>query len=322
MVTDSNETVEVDANATDDLDAFTAEFFGKPTEESVEEVEEVVDTPEEETVVEADADAEEEEVEEEEEPVEEPQPKKNRTTAKERISELTADKRALKEENARLQALLEDKQEPAKVPVVQTKSDEPDPEAKDDNGELKYPLGKFDPDFAADHIRWVMKTEREREAAEAKAVAEVKAQEAAEQELLSNWETKLVATEEVVPDLRDKLASLEGSFADLEPDHGRFLVETIMELDRGPEVLLFLSDNLGVAEAIVAASPRSAVIALGEIHGRLPTKAKTESNKTKVSKAPTPPVTTRGNGGSGKVITGDTDNLEDFEREFFKPRRA
>lgn len=324
----NNETVvEVDVSTDDDLDAFTAEFFGrKPKESEPEKVEEEVSVDNTDNdVEETDAEAEPEQEETEEEEDEEPTPevkKPNRKTAKERISELSAERRADKAEIAALKAQLANKDTPTpKVEEKKTSQEladgRPDPEAKDENGDLKYPLGKFDPEFAADNVRWTMKVEREQAAAAARAEAEENAKQAEARELVERWEDKLVATEEDVPDLRQKIAVLEDSFIDVDPMFGNYLVETIMTLDRGPEVLLYLADNISEAEAIVASSPRAATIALGQIHGRLPSKIAEPRNEKKVSKAPNPPALVRGNGAASRV-SADTDNLEDFEKLFFK----
>jgi chemotaxis protein histidine kinase CheA len=342
-----NETVvDVDVSTTDDLDAFEAEFFGtaKPEEEA-EEQKDVTDVAADtDAEVEEGSETETEEVEEEEEEEqEEPEPhKKNRKTAKERISELTAKVRETEaaaaarvaELEARL-AKLEKTEEPNKETVSETvtegpKLELPDPDERDDKGELVYPLGTFDPKYNAEVVRRTLKYEREvaaieaeEKAAEEAEAARVKEAQKAQEELLTSWSVKLAETEKTVPDLRQKIAVLEDNFSNLEPTHGIFLSEAIMNLPRGPEVLCYLADNIGEAEAIVAMGPLAAAIALGEIHGRLPSKAKSEdSNKKKVSTAPTPPVTTRGNGAAVARVAPDTDNLDDFEREFFAPRKV
>lgn len=320
--------VEVDVSNTDNLDDFEAAYYGtaEPKEEA-EEVEEEVTAVDETDAEDEDADEDEadEDEEEAEEPEPEPEPKKNRKSAKERISELTAKVREAEQARTALEARLakletpEPKQEPTPAPKAADKDEgRPDPDAKDENGELVYPLGKFDPEFAADTVRWTFKVEREREAAAAAARAEEEAKNAEQTALVNAWNEKLAATEENVPELREKIAVLEGNFAGLEPTHGQFLVETIMSLDRGPEVLLYLADNLSEADAIVAASPVAATIALGRIEGRLSSSISEgdNSNKKKVSTAPKPPVAVRGTS-AGKPVKPDTDDLEDFERVYY-----
>lgn len=320
--------VEVDVQTSDDLTTFEAEFYGKAKpEDEVEEVEEEV------TDVDADADAEDDENddegdadedEDEEEP--DPKPKRNRKSAKERISELTAKNReteaaanAAKLELEALKARLAKLEQPEKKEEVapkaeEKKDDRPDPDALDEKGELKYPLGKFDPEFAADTVRWTMKMEREAAEAAAEARKEEEARQTKQNELVSSWNTKLEAAEEAAPGLKSKIAALETAFTDVDPTHGTFIAETIMGLERGPEVLAYLADNFSEAEAIVAASPVNAAITIGRIEARLPTN---EPATKKVSTAPTPPVTTRGTGAS-KRVAPDTDDLEAFERAFYK----
>ncbi len=337
----SETVVDVDVSTTDDLTAFEAEFYGTadPTDE-VEEQEGVTDVE-----TDADADPEPETEEEGDEPEaeeeaeqEEPAKKPNRKTAKERISELTAknreDRAFFESQIAELKASLEKlEKNPEPKEQAPAASDEPrlelpDPDAKDANGELVYPLGQFDPKYNAEVVRRTLRFEREQAAAEAeeKAVEEAKtaaekAAEEAQAELFTEWSGKLEATEKDIPDLREKIVDLEDSFKDLEPTHGLFLSEAIMKLARGPEVLYYLSDNIGEAEAIVAMSPLAAAIALGEIQGRLPVKPSEDSNKKRVSTAPNPPIATRGTSAS-KRVAPDTDNLEDFEREFFNPQKV
>lgn len=336
-MSDDNTVETVTVDVTDDLDAFSDEFFGSSEPAKVEEKEEV-QADEADAVEETDAEVEEKEVEdeaddasvddddeeEEDEDVDpEPQPKKNRKSAKERISELTAkvrdaearERAARAEFEARLAKIEEKNKEPEPKAAEKKDDGRPDPEAVDANGELVYPLGKFDPDFAADTVRWTMKVEREAERAAEAARIEEETKLAAEGELVSQWNVKLETTEKDVPDLRERIAVLEDNFTGIDETHGRFLVETIMTLDRGPEVLLYLADNISEAEKIVASSPRAATIALGRIEGQL--QAKNVKATPKVSNAPKPPATTRGNH-AAKRVSPDTDDLEAFEREFFK----
>lgn len=332
---DTETVVEVDVTS-DDLADFEAEYYGtaEPEDKAVEEEEDVTDV-----ATDADAEVDEEEDAEEEEQDDDPEPeperKSNRKSAKERISELTAKVRdataKAEAEAARVAALearlakLEQPKEEQEVKPVETAQDGlelPDPDEKDDKGELVYPLGQFDPKYNAEVVRRTLKYEREQAAAEAKVKADEEAKTAELTNLQTAWTGKLEATKEEIPDLLDKIAALEENFSGLEPTHGQFIAETIMTLSRGPEVLYYLADNISEAEAIVAMGPRAATIALGEIHGRLPSKAQSEASNKKVTTAPTPPVTTRGNSSTKNTVAPDTDSLEDFEREYFKPIRT
>jgi hypothetical protein len=333
--------VEVEVN--DDLDAFSDEFFGSAKSEDTDEedVAEVVtnvedtDAEEVEEVAETEEDEEsdEEEAAEDEEDTPEPKPAKNRKTAKERIKELASERREEREQRliaearaADLEARLaklekNDEPKPESKPAPKTAYEGPDPDAVDADGELVYPLGKFDPQFNADLVRYTLKVEREAEAKQREEQAAIREEEEVRNALVSDWNGKLDTTSETLPDLREKIAELEETFVDLEPSYGMFLAETIMKLDRGPEVLYYLANNLSEAEAIVAKSPVAATIALGRIEGQLASVPKADSNKTKVPSAKTPPPTTRGNGAT-KQVNADTDDLEAFEREFYGKRKT
>lgn len=323
-----NDSTSVDVD-TDDLNAFEAEFFGKTKPvEAVEEdadVQEDVDndTPEEEETPEPDEDVSEEDEESDPEPEPEPE-RKPRKSAKDRINELVAERRAADERAERLETRLAELEAKAKEPVKEetpnaaVKGDDgPDPDATNDAGELIYPLGEFDPKYIADLTRFTIR--QETEAAKEAERKEVEAKEAkeAETKLLDSWETKLEDTAVELPDLRDKLATLEETFLDLEPDYGTYLAEAIMSMDRGPEVLYYLATNVSEAKKIVASGPIASIIALGRLEGRLPTKDTEDSKRNKkVSTAPEPPVATRGKGVS-RTAAPDTDNLDAFEKAFF-----
>lgn len=326
----------------DDLNAFEAEFFGGSAEpedkvETVEdadpeidagaeEVDENLEEPEDESL-------ENDETEEEDEGDEpEPEPKKNRKTAKERIQELVAERRA--EEQARLaveQRLAELEARLAQVkspkeesPAQQTEEgpQAPDPDAVDEQGELIYPMGEFDPRYVADLTRFQFRQELEASRAEeARQAAERQAQENQER-LLETWEVKMIEAEVGLPDLREKISVLDSEFRSLEPKYGAYLAETIMNMDNGPEILYYLAENVDEAQKIVASGPVGAAVALGRIDG-LMAKAEREDkekrNKKRVSAAPEPPVTSRGTA-SARIASADTDDLAAFEKEFFQKR--
>jgi hypothetical protein len=325
-VTDGNETV------SEDLDTFSAEFFGsaKPVEE-VEVVEEVEDTTEEVEAEEGETpeaeDTEEEDAEEEsEDEPEVEEPKKVRKTAKDRIQELANERRqerdariAAETRLADLEAKLAKSQEKDSTAAPQkaaTAQEAPDPDATDDAGELLYPLGEFDPKYVADLTKHLFRQEAEAAKAEAAKEAETKKAEAEYNERVGNWETKLSETEEALPDLRDKLVTLDTTFSNLDPQYGNYLAEAIMGMERGPEVLYYLADNLDEAQKIVASGPVAAIIALGRLEGIMTSPAE-KRNEKRVSKAPTPPTSTKGVG-VAKGPSGDTDDLDAFEREFFR----
>lgn len=329
-----NTEVDVVEQTSDDLSSFENEFFGREPETTNEEVEEVetaeadqgADAEEADTAAENDPDGDDAEADEEddegEDEVDEPEPepsRKNRKTAKERISELSAKNRekdrALAELTARLESLERRSEPKPETKTAKQADDAPDFDAVDKDGELLYPLGQIDPKFIEDNVRYLMRKEREADNAAREEQAKLKELETAEAQLKETWGGKLDAAEAETPGLITKIAELEETFADLDEQHGIFLAQTIMQMERGPEVLAYLADNIDDAERIVASSPVVATLALGEIHGLLPTKTKPAA--TKVSKAPTPPKVTRGTGVSTSV-PGDTNDLAAFERAYYK----
>lgn len=331
------------------LDDFADLFYEAVNEPEVDESDVVEDDKDEDEDVEADADDEADEADESEEdddeledesesesdepeedeqsdePEEDDKPHKNRKSAKERISELARERREerlakeqAQAELAQLKARLDqlDKNPAPKEDAPASVDIFPDPDETGENGELVYPLGKLDPAYHAEVARRTIRAEIEAAEAQRRQQAEEAEAMAAQRALVAEWNVKLSAAEKDIPDLRSKIVDLEDTFTGLEPAQGIFLSETIMTMDRGVEVLNYLADNIGEAEEIVAMTPRKAVIALGRIEGRLPSKTK-EGSKPKVSKAPKPPVATRGVG-VAKRTPADTDNLEAFEREFYR----
>ena len=329
----------------DNQDAFEEEFYNPKAEvapepdEVVEEVEEdaeeEVDETEDDSLATEEEDSDETEEEEEEEEVEEeaPLPKKNRKSAKERIEELVA-KQHETERNAerreleltkrleQLEAQIVKETEQKTVPLRETLPDDaPHPDKLDDKGEPLYPLGEFDPLYIMDLTKFTIEREtkanREREAAE-RQIAET---EKARKEISDAWIEKVDAAEERIPDLRENMASLTNTFEDLDPNYGEYLASTIMMSEVGPEIMNYLSQNIGEARKIVASGPHAATLALGRLEAQLlplSTPPEKKRNPKQVSKAPTPPEEgTRGRG-SSTAVAPDTDNQDAFEREFYK----
>lgn len=322
---------EVTAETTDDLDQFEKEFFGKE-EAVVEEAkeEEVEDQSEEDVEPLATEEDEDEPEAEEEEDEEEPQPKpKNRKSAKERINELTSKARETERDNnylrsriAEFEAKKEDKVEPKGL-REQLPVDAPNPDAKGEDGEPIYELGEFDPKFIADLTRFTITEEMKAARENSNREAQAKAIQDAQQELANEWGKKLDAFETEVPDIREDVKDLTDTFQDLEPAYGEYLATTIMMSETGPQIMHYLSQNIGEAQRIVASGPAAATLALGRLEAMLQ-KSSTEPEKKrnikKVSEAPEPPEErTRGHGGKF-AVSGDTDDLDAFEREFFKKR--
>ncbi len=322
----------------ENLDTFEKEFFQKddqatehvPEEkdpEGEEAPEEIEDDP---LATDDDTDAPEGDDEPEEEAAEEqPQPKKGKKSFQERINELTAKAREaerreadvllrLREMEARSNTEVTREQAPAPI-RENLPADAPNPDAVNDKGEPIYTLGEFDPEFIRDLTKFTITQEsaviRQKEAEQTQAREIADAQAA----LTSSWAERVQQAEAEIPEIRENIATLADTFANIEPSYGEYLASTIMENERGPEIMNYLSQNIGEAQQIVAAGPRAATLAIGRLEARF---AKAESTGEKrddklVSHAPPPPVTGARGRGARTAVRGDTDDLEAFERVFF-----
>lgn len=340
-MSDDNGNTPVD-NDTDDLEVFEADFFGTtPSTEDVVQEEDAEtlevddqageddDPPATEDDEESEADdeesEEEEEAEEEEEPEEVAPPKKK--SAKERINELTAKAReaererdALRREFEALKASVtkeDTKEETPKTLREQLPADAPNPDAKDDDGEAVYPLGEFDPAFIRDLTKFTIaqETKAAKEAAELE--ARNKEIEEVRNAIANQYAENLTKLEETAPDARESIKGLTEVFQDIDPQYGDYLATTVMSSEYGAQIMYYLSQNIGEAQKIVASGPAAATLALGRLEARFIGEPQ-EKKRNKVSKAPPPPSgVTRGSNGR-IAVKPDTDNLDAFEREFFK----
>lgn len=321
MANEPNDTTFVDPN-TDDLDAFTDLFTGKAQVKDedtvepdvVEPVSEDEDTEVEEQVTEDEAPDEDDDSEEK--PAEKPK-KVNRV--QERINELTARAREAERALAALQAAQAPKQdEPAKAPTAPVAGPAaPDPDALNEDGSEKYPLGQFDPDYIRDMARHTIETEwakKEQEAAEQSQRQQV---EQARAEIQNQWAERLQPALEQHEDFLDKTMELESAFDGLDPQYSDYLVQTIKALDHGPEVLYYFANNLEEAQKFVQSGPLNATLALGEINAMF--KGTTRKAEPKVSKAPPPPQVNKGSK-TRVAVTPDTDDLDAFSDLFFKKK--
>jgi hypothetical protein len=310
---------------TDDLGAFEDLFFErKPEKEAVETEEVEPDEPEEE-VEETEAEEEtpeKEEIEDESEDEPEEPKKPNRKPAKERIQELIAEKYELERKaiEADRRALEAERKlnAPKEESKVEAKPDTsaPDPDAKDEKGEAKYPLGEFDPAY----IRALTRYTIDKEQAEYQQAAETRRQEEAVQQARAQaqtvWAGRLDEAEKDIPDVKEKIVSLSHLFADVEPQYGQYLVDVVQTLENGPHVLAYLADNPKEAQTIVKSGPTGATISLGRLDARL---AKIAKEPTKVTQAP--PAPKQVPRGTGKAaMRADIDDLDAFEKMFFKKR--
>lgn len=327
----------IDVN-TDDLAAFSAEFFNPQADKPAEENTEVVADVLEDSTAEAEAEAlgddtpapeateAEGEADEEGDKLEKVEPKKKQTF-QERINQKTEETRLARDEAAREKAAriaLEEKLaalEAGRVdkPVVKkVEKKEPAPDDVDGDGNPVYPLGEFDPKFATDFIKHRLDVERQ-ERLEQEKVEKEQAKAAAQQEqALAEWNEKLVPAQERYPDFQERGQDLIEAFSGLDEQYGDYLVSTIMAMDAGPDVLYYLSTNLDEASKIVSMGAAKATLALGRIEAKFDTAA--EEPKPRISSAPPPPPANKGSTASKPTIAPDTDDLAAFKEMFFKSR--
>ena len=317
----------------DNLDVFEAAFYGRETPEPSEQpVDEEVDETGDDTAAneEHEFEAEEEVVDpetSEEEPEEEEKPKGKKRSFQDRIDELVADKRQTQRQLDAVMRELEDlrsarkTEEKKEEPTLreQLSPNAPNPDALDDKGEPIYPLGEFDKAYIRDLTKFMVEQETTQLRQEQEKAAKEREAKLAEQQLTQQWAEKIEAVKEELPDFGEKVLDLETAFRGIEPQYGNFLATTIMSCDNGPEIMYYLSQNIGEAQKIVASGPYAATFAIAKLQAKFekPASSKDSSNKKKVSDAPKPPVEmVRGKGGQF-ATRPDTDDLDAFEREFF-----
>jgi hypothetical protein len=350
-------TDETTVDISDDLDAFSKDFFNptaKETDSKVEAVDEEVtededvDTDENPVANEEDTDAEDETDDEtsEEEPDEDesdeehkdseedktPKGKKNRKSARERIEELVTEARVAQREAEALRRRIEQletrtphKEETQEEKTValrdQLSADAPSPDAVDEKGEPVYPLGEFDPTYIRDLTKFTIAQER-------KAIQEQEAQEKAAQELATaqtelqqTWLTNLEKAKKDLPDIQEKLVDLEPVVKNIDPEYGDFLAATLMASEYGPQIMYYLAENIDEAQSIVASGPASATRAIGRLEARFESSTnrseKQRNTNKRVSDAPTPPEARTKGNRGTSHVRPDTDDLDAFSREFF-----
>jgi hypothetical protein len=311
----------VDPN-TDDLDAFNDLMLGRakpaeaPSEEATEE--KVEDTPETEDdspgEVETPAPEDDEDT-----PKPEEKPKKNRF--QDRIDELTRQRHEADREKAELRRQLDEalKQKTEDKPTEKA-AESPNPDDKLEDGSEKYPLGEFDPSYIRDLTRFTIGEEKKTFEAEAKRQSEERIAQEASQRQLDEWKGKLDnAIETKYPDFLEKNVELEETLRDLDEGYSAYLASTIMQMDHGTDVLYYLASNPSEAKRIAGLGATKATIALGRIEATFD-REETERKQLKVSKAAPPPETVKGTSVT-TTIRPDTDDLDAFEKEFFKRKR-
>lgn len=319
----------------DNLDEFENTFFNRTPvatsePEPKEEVEEDIPENEDDALAtDEDADAsQEDEPEDEEEVDEEPAPKPKKKSFQDRIDELTRRSREAERREADLIRRLEaaearkneevNKTDEPKPLREQLSAEAPNPDALDDDGNAVYKLGEFDPQFIRDLTKFTINEERRAAREYEEQTRQQQMIEAVQEELKGSWLEKVEAAEDELPDLREKLSGMQEAFANVEPNYGEFLAATIMSCDFGPQIMYYLSQNIGEAQKIVASGPAAATLAIGRLDARFSKPTQEEKRNTKVSSAPRPPAAiTRGSGGRF-AVNGDTDDLDAFEKVFFK----
>lgn len=312
------------------LDDFSSKFFGQndaATEdtaksEDVEEQKDDNDAPTNEESVETtqgDDDPDDEEDDTEEEVA--PPPKRTRT--QKRIEELNTKFRETERKLNEALAKLEAKEQPAPVqPANEVDKDAPDPQAKLEDGTEKYPLGEFDPKYQADLVKHLFAKER----AEFEKARTVEEQNRKMQEqqtaAMTEWEQKLVPARERYPDFQEKGQELIDSFSDLDPNYSVYLTDVLMNMDHGPDVLYYLSNNPDEAHKIVNSGHLKATIALGKIEAKFAAASEEKQKaRPRVSNAPTPPpALNKGSSGTVKKSFDDM-SLDEVTAAMFSQRR-
>lgn len=315
---------------TDDLDAFTTDFFGEKkvdTANAKAEVEQ--DGKEVDGDESTEAQTTDTELTDEDEATAEAElaAAKPKSKVQERIDELVKQRheaeRAADKKIAELRAEFESAlktREPAKV---EQKVAEPQPDTLNEDGSPKYPLGDFDPAYIRDLTKFTLEQERN----QANIIAEEKRQfqEQANQKatLMNSWNEKMGPAKEKYPDLAEKGTELLNGFSHLDPNYAEYLSTVLMSMDYGPDVLHYLSNNRDEATKIVNSGAQKATLALGRIEAKFVEEEQTKLlAKPKVSKAPPPPTATaRGTGGGAQSVPVDTDDLDAFTKEFFRKRK-
>lgn len=315
---------------TDDLDAFSTEFFGENdtgTPAAKPEAEQETAKKDEPDATEAQTDNDEltDDDEAEAEKALAEQPKKSKV--QERIDELVKQREDAKREAAAERKSFEEKLAALEAriapPAAVPKTEEPTPDAMNEDGTPKYDLGEFDPAYIRDLTRYTLAQERSQ--AEQKAAEQSKQREADAQRatLAQGWTEKVTEAKTRYPDLEEKGTALLNGFQNLQPEYADYLSTVLMSMDFGPDVLHYLADNPAEAATIVNSGATKATIALGRIEAKYAEDAaQKQLAKPKMSKAPPPPsVSARGTGGGAKSIEADTDDLDAFSAEFFRKKR-
>lgn len=322
-------TTEGSVEVTDDLDAFSDDFFGRKSEakeKSDETKPEAEQDTDEQTQDDTEAQKTDDEVKDDEELKEEIPETPKRKTVQDRIDEVVRQREDLRRESeAQIQKLrqeLEDfKKSQTPEKVQEAKAEEPAPDAEDKNGDPIYPLGEFDPQYIRDLTRFTLAQERAAaEVIRAKTEQEFVAKQTQEA-LMTQWNAKMETATKDYPDFNEKGKEFLEGFDNLNSDYAGYLANVLMSMDKGPDVLYYLANHPDEATEIVNSGAQRATLALGRIESRFMQSEK-EAPKPKVSKAPAPPSErTRGTNGAFISVAPDTDDLDAFTQEFFSKKK-
>ena len=308
-------TVENTESFPDDLDAFDQLLNeGEASDQKQEDpIEDDDDTPEDDTPATDDASDEDELVDNPEEDDSKLKIRK-KLTARESIEQLNAEKHEARREAEALKAELERYKQPTNEPKqVEGTAKEPDPDAEVD-GEPVYPLGKFDPKYISDLADFKVATRlAEFEAANKRAAEEAEKRRVTEA-LDAEWQQRLEQTVAENPDFLQSAQKLETAFEGVDEEYAVYIATALKSMENGPDVILYLSQNLEEAKKILRSGPVAATLALGGINALV---QKRGDAPKKVTAAPEPPPRTRGTGGKFSV-SPDTDDLDAFSDMFFQ----
>jgi len=308
---------------TDDLNAFETLMFGKaktPTEAPKEDQTDA--DPVDDNVAAKDDTNEPVDLDEDtDEPELDIKPKKT-NKVQERINQVLERERLQRERAEALERKVSELERARETATTQTNApvvdNGPTPDARNEDGTDKYPLGEFDPAYIRDLTRHTIQQEQEvaRRTNEQKQ-AQLNEQQA-RQELDTQWRSKLETVTQTHDDFLDKTVELESAFEGLDPNYSDYLVQTIKSLDHGPEVLYYFANNLPEAQKFVKMGPLAATLALGEYNAMF--KGQSRKEAAKVSSAPPPPQVNKGSN-TRKAVAADTDDLDAFSQVFFSKKR-
>lgn len=248
---------------------------------------------------------------------------KKKNTVQERIDELTKARREAEREADRWRAIAEERErsqgktkETEEPKGSDTTPESDTPKAPDPTDKDKYPLGDLDPQYSADMVDYKL----EQRIAELNATQQKSEQQRAEQAraeaLLEEWTGKLAAAEESHEDFRETVESLESAFEGVDPQYGQFLAETVMRMEKGPDVLYHLAKNPDDVAKLIASDPVNAALALGRLEASFGGEP-TPKRKVKATNAPTPPKNVNKGSATSLSVKPDTDDLDAFENVFF-----